>query len=289
MLRKYGLAPSRQRGQNFLVDDNVVRKLVAAAVGPDDDVVEIGPGFGAITFRLAEVARHVVAVEFDAGIARAFRAEYGEPAGVTLVDGDILEFDFGAVARLRGGSGLVVVGNIPYGVTSPLIRRLIENRGSVARAVLMVQREVSARLVAGPGDPDYSALSVIVRFHSRVRSLFSVRRTCFYPRPNVDSGVVELDFDPAPVRRADPEAFAEVVRAAFGKRRKMLRRSLRGLARDGAVSMEALEDESGVDLARRAETLSLEEFEALTVALGGTDGRRAQVSQETECDSGGDD
>ena len=203
-LRKYGLAPSRQRGQNFLVDDNVVRKLVRVAVGPEDVVVEIGPGFGAITFQLAEAARHVVAVEFDSGIARAFREEYGEPAGITLVEGDILEFDFGVAARLHGASGVVVVGNIPYSVTSPLMQRLIESRGSVARAVLMVQKEVGARLVAPPGDPDYSALSVVVRFHARVRSLFSVRRTCFYPRPKVDSRVVELEFGAAPARRADP-------------------------------------------------------------------------------------
>jgi len=250
------------------VDDNVVRKLVGAAVGPEDVVVEVGPGFGAITFRLAEVARHVVGVEFDAGIARAFRAEYGEPDGISLIEGDILEFDFGEAARLHGAPRLVVVGNIPYSVTSPLIRRLIEFRGNVARAVLMVQREVAERLAAGPGDPDYSGLSVIVRFHARVQSLFSVRRTCFYPRPNVDSGVVELDFDAAPARRSDPGVFSEVVRAAFGKRRKMLRRSLRDLTGGAAVSMEALEERSGIDLARRAETLSVEEFEALAITLG---------------------
>jgi 16S rRNA (adenine1518-N6/adenine1519-N6)-dimethyltransferase len=267
MLRKYGLAPSRQRGQNFLVDDNVVRKLVGAAVRPGDVVVEVGPGFGAITFRLAQVARHVVAVEFDAGIARAFRTEYGDPDGVTLVAGDILQFDFAEAALLHGVPVVVVVGNIPYSVTSPLIRRLIESRERVARAVLMVQREVADRLAADPGDADYSALSVITRFHAHVRSLFTVRRTCFYPRPNVDSGVIEIDFDGAPVRRSDPDVFSDVVREAFGKRRKMLRRSLRRLARAADLSVESLEERSGVDLSRRAETLSLEEFEALAVAV----------------------
>jgi 16S rRNA (adenine1518-N6/adenine1519-N6)-dimethyltransferase len=161
------------------------------------------------------------------------------------------------------------VGNIPYSVTSPLIKRLIDFRGSVARAVLMVQREVADRLAAGPGDPDYSALSVIVRFHARVESLFSVRRTCFYPRPNVDSGVIELDLEGAPARRSDPDVFSEVVRAAFGKRRKMLRQSLREIAGIAAVSIEALGERSGVEMSRRAETLSLGEFEALAVALGG--------------------
>lgn len=273
MLRKYGLAPSRQRGQNFLVDDNVVRKLVAAAVRPDDVVVEIGPGFGAITFRLAEVARHVIAVEFDVGIARAFREEYGEPGRVTLVAADILEFDFGAAARDHGASRLVVVGNIPYSVTSPLIKRLVEFRESVARSVLMVQREVAERLAAGPGEPDYSALSVIVRFHAVVKPLFTVRRTCFYPRPNVDSGVIELDFDGVPARRSDPDVFGDVVRTAFGKRRKMLRQSLRETATRADLSMDALAERSGVDLSRRAETLTIEEFEALAVALAREDGR----------------
>jgi len=249
------------------VDDNIVRKFVEVAVRPGDVVVEIGPGFGAITFRLTEVARHVVAVELDAGIARAFRQEYGEPAGITLLSGDILEFDFREEARRHGASRLIVVGNIPYGVTSPVIRRLVENRDRVSRAVLMVQREVGARLAAAPGDGDYSALSVIVQFHARVRSLFLVRRTCFYPRPKVDSAVVEIDFEAAPPRHVDPGAFTEVVRAAFGKRRKMLRQSLRALALDSSLSVEALSERAGVDLARRAETLAVEEFEALARAL----------------------
>lgn len=250
------------------MDDNIVRKLVEAAVRPGDVVVEIGPGFGAITFKLREAARHVVAVEFDAGIARAFRQEYGEPDGITLLCADILEFDFAEEARRHGASRLVVVGNIPYGVTSPVIRRMIESRESVGRAVLMIQREVGVRLAAGPGNSDYSALSVIVQFHACVRSLFSVRRTCFYPRPKVDSSVVEIDFESAPHRHADPGVFTEVVRAAFGKRRKMLRQSLRALAHDSSLSVEALEEKTGVDLARRAETLSVEEFEVLAGALG---------------------
>jgi 16S rRNA (adenine1518-N6/adenine1519-N6)-dimethyltransferase len=268
MLRKYGLAPSRQRGQNFLVDDNVVRKLVESAVRPGEVVVEVGPGFGAITFRLAEAARHVVAVEFDSGIGRAFREEYGEPPGITLVEADILEFDFASAARAHGASSVAVVGNIPYSVTSPLIQRLVDHSDSVSRAVLMVQREVGVRLAAEPGTPEYSALSVIVRFHAPVRALFTVRRTCFYPRPKVDSVVVELDFAAPPPRRTDPRDFKVLVRAAFGKRRKMLRQSLRDLAREAAVSMEVLEERSGIDLSRRAETLSVDEFEDLVTALG---------------------
>jgi len=176
MLAKYGLAPSKRRGQNFLADGNVARKVVdAVGAGPSDVVVEIGSGFGAITFGLAEKAGHVVAVEIDSGIARAFEAEYGKPSGITLVNGDILEFDLAGVAGERGVERVLVAGNLPYAVTSPVVRLLLEEKNVVSRAVLMVQAEVGARMVATPGERDYSALSVVLQFHARVRQLFGVR------------------------------------------------------------------------------------------------------------------
>jgi len=201
MLAKYGLAASRRRGQNFLVDPNVARKVVSAVgAGKGDVVLEIGPGFGAITLGLAEAAGEVIAIEIDAGIVRAFRDEYGDVPGVTLVSGDFLEFDIADAARSRGADRLIVAGNLPYSVTSPVIRRLTEHRSLVPRAVLMVQAEVGARIAAGPATPDYSALSAVVQFHAGVRALFAVRRTCFHPRPRVDSKLVEIDFARAPRR-----------------------------------------------------------------------------------------
>jgi len=269
MLSKYGLAASRRRGQNFLVDDNVARKVVSAVgATPDDVVVEVGPGFGAITFGIAETAKHVVAVEIDAGIARAFRSEYGDAPGVTLVEGDFLEFDLEAAAGRLGVGRLVVAGNLPYSVTSPVVRRLIEHRTLVPRAVLMVQAEVGARIAAGPGGPDYSALSAVVQYHAAVRSLFGVRRTCFHPRPRVDSRVIEIDLAAGAARRSDPGQFSEVVHAAFRKRRKMLRQSLAELMAGRAVSVGDLAERTGLDLSRRGETLSVEEFDLLAVALG---------------------
>jgi len=268
MLAKYGLAASRRRGQNFLVDGNVARKVVAAVgAGADDVVVEIGPGFGAITFGLAASARHVVAVEIDAGIVRAFRAEYGAVERLTLVDGDFLEFDIEGAAREQSVPRLIVAGNLPYNVTSPVIRRLIEHKAIVPRAVLMVQAEVGARIAAAPGVPDYSALSAVVQYHAAVRSLFAVRRTCFHPRPLVDSRVVEIDFRGAAARRSDPEMYADVVHAAFQKRRKMLRQSIAGLAEQAGLSTDEVAARTGLDLARRGETLGIDEFDALAVAL----------------------
>jgi 16S rRNA (adenine1518-N6/adenine1519-N6)-dimethyltransferase len=271
MLRKYGLAPSRQRGQNFLSDANVTRKVVSAAgLSSGDVVVEIGPGFGALTFGLAQVARHVVAVEIDGGIASAFRAEYGEPEGITLVVGDILDFDFADVAAMHGVNKLVVVGNIPYNITSPLVRRLIDERNLVARCLLMVQSEVGARIASEPGERDYSSLSVVTRYHARVRRLFTVKKTCFYPRPKVDSGVIEIAFEDGLGRRSDPGMFETVVHAAFGKRRKMLRQSLQELMGERGVTASELEEATGIALSRRGETLSVEEFDGLTRALAGS-------------------
>jgi len=268
MLAKYGLAASRRRGQNFLVDGNVARKVVSAVgAGADDVVVEIGSGFGAITFGLADSARRVIAVEIDAGIVRAFRDEYGDAERITLVKGDFLEFDIEGAAGEWGVQRLVVAGNLPYNVTSPVIRRLIEHKTVVPRAVLMVQAEVGARITAGPGVKDYSALSAVIQYHAAVRSLFTVRRTCFHPRPLVDSRVVEIDFGGAPARNSDPGAYSDVVHAAFQKRRKMLRQSIAGLMSQVGLSTDELEARTGLDLARRGETLAVEDFDVLACLL----------------------
>ena len=269
MLSKYGLAPSKQRGQNFLNDRNVIRKIVdEIAPEPDDIVVEIGSGFGALTFELAERARHVVAVEFDGGIVRAFREEYGENPRITLVEGDILRFDFQRIRKTFKCERLVVVGNVPYSITSPLVRMLTDVKGGIRRAALMVQSEVGARMVARHGEEEYSGLSVVVQYHALARLLFTVRSSCFFPIPKVDSKLVELDFERAERRDSDAEVFEAVVRAAFGKRRKMLRRSLEDLLdRHGMTSVE-LEGTTGIDVTRRGETLSVLEFESIAEALG---------------------
>lgn len=272
MLSKYRLAPSKDRGQNFLDDPNVIRKVVDAAnIGPGDIVVEVGSGFGALTFGFAERAGHVVAVELDSGIVRAFTEEYGDPPGITLVAGDILDYDFAAACAQFGRAKVVVAGNIPYSITSPLIARLVDVSAHVSRAVLMVQAEVGDRLVAEPGTPEYGRLSVAVQFHAVVRQLFTIRRTCFTPKPKVDSRVIELDFASAPPRDAGRAIFETVVAAAFGKRRKMLRGALAGLLEELGVTAEGLAETSGIELSRRGETLSVEEFERLALALRDTE------------------
>jgi len=282
MLRKYGLAPSKERGQHFLSDRNVARKIVdSVGPGPGDVVVEVGPGFGAITFGLVERARSVVAVELDAGIAEAFRSEYGEVPGLRLVAGDFLGTDLTAVAREEDARELIIAGNLPYAITSPILARIVDARPVVRRAVVMIQAEVGSRLAAGPGEPDYSSLTVMLRSKARVRKLFTVRRTCFVPRPAVDSAVVEIDFA-APVELSSPpELFEAVVRTAFGRRRKMLRAGLRPLLDPAGVPAADLAGRSGIDLTRRGETLSVAEFDALAVALDELRGGRPDEAEET--------
>lgn len=268
MLSKYELAPSKQRGQNFLNDSNVIRKIVdEIAPEPDDVIVEIGPGFGALTFELAERARHVIAVELDSGIVRAFREEYGEHPRITLIEGDILRFDLEEARKSHKCERLLVVGNIPYSITSPLIRMLTDAKRKVKRAALMVQSEVGERVVARRADKAYSGLSVVVQYHAQARLLFTVRSSCFFPKPKVDSKLVELDFERVPGRDSSAEFFESVVQAAFGKRRKMLRRSLADILTRCCMTSGELEAATGIELTRRGETLDVSEFESLAIAL----------------------
>jgi len=274
MLRKYGLAPSKDRGQNFLADRNAAAKVVdAIAPGPDDVVVEVGSGFGAITFGLVERARSVVAVELDAGIAAAFRSEYGDVPGLRLIEGDFLELDLSTVASDESAERLIVAGNLPYGITSPVIGKVVRDCGIVRRAVVMVQAEVGARLAAAAGESEYSALTVMLRSAADVRKHFLVRRTCFVPRPAVESAVVGIDFRDAPTLESSPDVFEAVVRAAFGRRRKMLRSGLRPLLEPEGITTDALAERSGLDLTRRGETLTVAEFDRLALSLDELRGR----------------
>jgi len=280
LLSKYGLAPSKDRGQNFLTDRNVAGKVVdAVAPTTDEVVVEIGPGLGAITLGLAARSRHVVAIEYDSGVARAFHGEHGDVSGLTLVEGDALDLDPTSVAARYGVPGVVIAGNLPYNLTSPILRLIVDAGASVLRAVLMVQREVGERLTAEPGSPDYSALTAVLLFHAEVNALFRVGRNCFHPRPAVDSSVVRIVPRRPGNRRADPDVFYDVVHAAFGKRRKMLRRALLDLMVDAGTTADAVAEGAGVDLARRGETLSIEEFEAIALFLAGAREYRDQRSK----------
>jgi 16S rRNA (adenine1518-N6/adenine1519-N6)-dimethyltransferase len=246
--------------------------VAALELGPDDTVVEIGAGLGALTVFLAPAARRVVAIERDPALARFLQEDlFPETPEVEVRCQDVLRFDFPALRR-EAGRPLALVGNLPYQITSPLLFKLIEEKEAVSRAVLMMQQEVGARLLAPPGTKDYGILSVLLAYHFAVRRLFSLGPANFYPPPQVDS--VVLGLTPAAVSPSaqDPELLARVVKAAFGQRRKTLNNTLAARAASFGLTPEQLRQifsDLGLDPRRRGETLSLAEFVALSNKIRG--------------------
>jgi len=269
LLRRYDLRPKKSLGQNFLVDETALARIAAAAdLAASDTVLEIGPGLGSLTRHLASAARRVVAVELDEAMLPALRQTLQACANVEIVHGDILKY---ALTASRNGlpPGYKVVANIPYYITSALIRHLLEADVRPSLIVLTVQREVAERICAGPGD--MSLLAVSVQFYCAPRLVARIPAGAFYPPPEVDSAVLKLDvFTQPAVAVADTDHFFQVVKAGFSQKRKQLRNSLSaGLHLESRKADELL-FRAGIDPKRRAETLTLEEWGALARAVGKT-------------------
>lgn len=271
ILNKHNIRLRKNLGQNFLIDGNIVRKIVAASgLQLTDVVVEIGPGAGTLTAALAAAAGQVVAVEVDRGLLPVLAETLAGLKNVTVVHGDAMEMDFD---RLVAGitespaQAYKVVANLPYYITTPLIMRLLRQKFHIADLVLMVQLEVAARLVARPGSKDYGALTVAVQYYCRPEILFRVPRTVFFPQPEVDSAVVRLVRRQEPaVAVVDEDLFFALVRGAFGQRRKTAANALAGANIVAGWTRPVWEEmlrRVGIDPRRRGETLGLEEFAAL--------------------------
>jgi 16S rRNA (adenine1518-N6/adenine1519-N6)-dimethyltransferase len=260
---------SRRRalGQHFLRDPGVARAIVdLVAPTPRDHVVEIGPGEGALTHELARRAGRVTALEVDRDLAARLRARPAL-AAVEVLDADARTWEYGMLVRPEGGR-VLVVGNLPYSVGKPILEALVTARTAIDEMALMLQKEVADRLAAAPGSRVYGGLSVLTQLYCEVRVALRVPPAAFRPPPRVDSAVVHLRVLAAPrVAIADPPRFHVVVRAAFSQRRKMLGNALAaGLGLDLEV-VRAAATSAGVDPRRRAETLTIDEFAALTSRL----------------------
>lgn len=262
LLDEHGLRPTKARGQNFVTDPNTVRRIARLArVGPDDRVVEIGAGLGSLTLALAETGAAVTAVEVDRGLVRALRTVV-EPVGVAVVEGDALTLDWDA---LLGTGPWILVANLPYNVATPMVAELLDRVPAIARMLVMVQREVAQRMVAGPGDEAYGAVSVKVAYWATAGIVGSVPPTVFLPQPKVESSLVEIvrrDV-PAVPDTVDRQRLFSLVSAGFGQRRKMLRRSLAGLVDPEAFAVAGVRPEA------RAEELGVEEWARLATASAG--------------------
>jgi 16S rRNA (adenine1518-N6/adenine1519-N6)-dimethyltransferase len=268
LLARHGLSPKKSLGQNFLVDPRVQDRIVAAAqVRANDIVVEIGAGLGALTARLADLAGKVIAVDKDTRLVEVLRAELGNRSNIEIVLGDALEFAFVQTAR-EVGQPLVVVGNLPYVITSPLLFATIEAAAGgrvVDRAIFMVQKEFAQRMLAPPGSRVYGRLSVMVQQACEAEILFHVGAGAFLPAPAVTSSVLRLRPRKQPLAQVhDAPMFARLVREAFGARRKMLRRALEPAF--GPCASAALAA-AGIEGTRRAEELSVADFARLANAL----------------------
>lgn len=255
----------KRYGQHFL-EPAWAEKLVAAIdPQPADRFLEIGPGPGALTLRLAPRVAHLTAVEIDPMMVAALREKV--PANVTLVHGDFLDFD---LSRL--GAGVVrAAGNLPYNVSSPILFKLLDahrTHGTLADATLMVQREVADRIDARPGGGDYGPLAILVQLHADVRRVLNIPPGAFRPPPKVRSAVVALRFRPPAVSLADPQAFEAMVRSMFTQRRKTLGNALRPFATSRGWDAAAALAAAGIDPRRRPETLQLTELARLADAFG---------------------
>ncbi|MRG27032.1 16S rRNA (adenine(1518)-N(6)/adenine(1519)-N(6))-dimethyltransferase RsmA [Laceyella tengchongensis] len=273
LLNAYGLKLKKSLGQNFLTDSHVLSKIIRAAeLNKDSGVIEIGPGIGALTERLAEQAGKVVAVELDQRLVPVLKELFQHQPHVEIIHGDALEVDLGAVIQehMRDMKTLHVVANLPYYVTSPILIRLLTERYPLTNIVIMIQKEVADRLAAKPGTKDYSSLSVLVQYFAEAEEVAKVPSHVFVPRPQVDSAVARLTLRERPaVEVKNEELFFKIVRASFAQRRKTLLNTLHAtlFARVDKHQVEAWLNEAGIDPKRRGETLNLEEFATLVEVI----------------------
>ena len=262
ILNRFKLRADKKLGQNFLIDENVVRQIVAAAeLSEADTVLEVGPGIGTLTQGLAESKAQVVAVELDTRLLPVLATTLEGYDNVRVVHGDILKVN---IMEEVGAPEFKVCANLPYYITTPIIFALLEKRLPMERLVAMVQKEVAERMAAQPGGKEYGALSVAIQYYTEPEIAFIVPPTSFIPAPAVDSAVIVCKRRAKPpVEVCDEALFFRVVKAAFSLRRKMLSNSLKNMGIKGEQVAKWLEL-AGVDGKRRAETLSLEDFAKLT-------------------------
>lgn len=275
IISRHGFSFKKSLGQNFLIDQNILYKIVEAA-GLDENkgALEIGPGIGALTEKLAQTAGTVTAVEIDQRLIPILR-EVLEPYGnVRVHHGDVLKVDLHELFRqdFADVSKVSVVANLPYYVTTPILMKLLEEKLPLENIVVMIQKEVAERMAAAPGSKDYGSLSIAVQYYSEPKLVCIVPHTVFIPQPNVESAVIRLAVrEQPPVRVEDERFFFEVVQASFAQRRKTIANNLKSrfFPGEGRERLEQLLQEAGIEPSRRGETLSIEEYARLSNVLFG--------------------
>lgn len=273
VLQKYNFNFQKRFGQNFLIDTNVLNKIISSAeITGEDCVLEIGPGIGTMTQYLAENAREVVAVEIDKALIPILEDTLSVYDNVTVINEDILKVDINQIVQEKNnGKPIKVVANLPYYITTPIIMGLFESHVPLKSITIMVQKEVADRMQVGPGTKDYGALSLAVQYYAKPEIVANVPPNCFIPRPNVGSAVIRLTrYEEPPVKVKDEAKMFALIRASFNQRRKTLVNGL-GNAAGINVSKEqaaAALEQMGLSATVRGEALTLEEFARLSDLLG---------------------
>ncbi|MFH1478427.1 MAG: 16S rRNA (adenine(1518)-N(6)/adenine(1519)-N(6))-dimethyltransferase RsmA [Candidatus Omnitrophota bacterium] len=262
-LEKLGAYPNKRLGQNFLIDRNIQEKMISyISRSRPDTILEIGPGLGAITGALCGIAKRVIAVEKDKLLYKFLKDSFKEK-NIDLINGDILKYSLDDI-----GKKIIVVGNLPYYITSPLITRFLDGHRLVESMFVTVQREVAERLVAGPGGKDYGSISCFVRFYSDAKIVFNIKKGSFYPTPKVDSSFMEFKMRIEPLYLTDEEKLFKIIKTCFEKRRKTILNSLCS-SDDFGTKKEVFEllKLAGIQETRRPETISLEEYTAIVNSM----------------------
>ncbi|GIP41367.1 ribosomal RNA small subunit methyltransferase A [Paenibacillus sp. J31TS4] len=273
IIARHGFAFKKSLGQNFLIDANILNKIVEAAeLTPNDGALEIGPGIGSLTERLARTAAKVTAVEIDQRLLPILSDTLAAYPNVEIVHGDVLKvaLDELFARSFAGVDSVSVVANLPYYVTTPIVMRLLEAKLPLRNIVVMIQKEVAERMAAAPGGKEYGSLSIAVQYYCEPELVTVVPHTVFIPQPNVDSAVIKLKVRSRPAVEVKDEAFFfEVVHASFAQRRKTISNNLaaRFFTKETKGELAPLLERTGIDPSRRGETLSLEEYARLSEAL----------------------
>ncbi len=297
LLKKYNFNTRKRFGQNFLIDEHVLSKIInAASLTKDDFVLEIGPGLGTMTKSLCENARMVYAVEIDRDLIPVIKERLSGYDNLELVNADILKTDIGQIAeKYNEGRPIKVVANLPYYVTTPIIMTLFEQHVPLKSVTVMVQKEVAVRMQAGPGTKDYGALSLSVAYYASAYIDAYVPRNCFIPRPGVDSAVITLTArEEPPVEVADEQLMFRLIRAAFNQRRKTLVNAINNSAELAFTREEILSAITAIGKKEtvRGEELTLPDFALLTQSLLPLAGRKASsgrliCADRSEAETGG--
>ena len=271
ILNKFGLTAQKRYGQNFLIDSNILEKIVASAgITKEDTVLEIGPGIGTLTQHLAEAAKKVICVEIDKNMIPVLEYTLADFDNVTVINQDILKADIVNILKENGAASAKVVANLPYYITTPIIMELLEKDLPIESITVMIQKEVAERMQTGPGSKDYGALSLAVAFYSNAEVKMTVSPNCFIPRPNVDSAVIRLDklSEPAVKVNNKSEMF-RIIKGAFEQRRKTLTNALSHSSayKTDKKNIENALLEMGKNVNIRGEELTLEEFARLSDIL----------------------